>query len=334
MVVSVGVIGAGVMGADHVRTLAHRVARAQVVAVADGDAARAERAAAEAAGARVFADPLALIADPSVQAVLVASPDETHADFTLACLAAGKPVLCEKPLAPDAASCRRVIEAELRLGRRLVQVGYMRRFDPAYMAMRARFATGDLGRALLVHCAHRNATAPGFFTGTMAITNAAVHEFDILRWLLGADMTRIEVQRCGGATATGEPDPIMLLLRSDQDQVIDIEVFMNARYGYDVRCEMVCAGGSLALAPPVLLDSRVGGTQAFPFAGDWRPRFADAYRLQAQAWIDAIATGMPPAGASAWDGFIATAIAEHGVRALDGKAAVAIDLPPAPPLYR
>jgi myo-inositol 2-dehydrogenase / D-chiro-inositol 1-dehydrogenase len=139
----IGVIGAGVMGADHAYTVATEVARAHLVAVCDRDPGRAKKAVAEVRGARVITDPLALISTPDVRAVIVASPDETHAEYVLACIEAGKPVLCEKPLAPTTAEGQRVVEAEQAHGRRLVQVGFMRRFDPAYQDMKHRFACGD-----------------------------------------------------------------------------------------------------------------------------------------------------------------------------------------------
>ena len=105
MTLGVGVIGTGVMGAEHVRLLREETAGAALVAVCDADAARATAVAGDAAA---FTDPLALIADDGVQAVVIASPDATHAGLTLACIAAGKPVLCEKPLAPSAARFRRL----------------------------------------------------------------------------------------------------------------------------------------------------------------------------------------------------------------------------------
>ena len=332
MSLGIGVIGAGVMGADHIRTITRNVARAHVAAVFDHDPARAQSAVDGAPGARALADPLALIADPAVQAVVVVSPDETHAGYVLACIAAGKPVLCEKPLDPDLAACIRIVEAEQRAGRRLVQVGYMRRFDPAYEAMRARFLVGDLGAALMLHCAHRNATAPGFFGGMMSITNAAVHEFDAARWLLGAEIVSVQVLHGKRTNATAAQDPMLLLLRTDQDQLIDIEVFMNATYGYDVRAELVCENGSLGLPAQLDLETRFGGGQSFPFAGDWRPRFANAYRRQMQAWVDSI-TGAPNAGSSAWDGLMATAIAAAGVKAFETGGVVAVDAPAKPKLY-
>ena len=112
MSVGIGVIGAGMMGAAHIDTLTTGVPGAHVVAVADADPERAA-AAALAGGARAIADPLELIADPAVDAVVVASYDTTHEAFVLACIAAGKRVLCEKPLATTADACLRVIEAEL-----------------------------------------------------------------------------------------------------------------------------------------------------------------------------------------------------------------------------
>jgi myo-inositol 2-dehydrogenase/D-chiro-inositol 1-dehydrogenase len=330
MSLGIGVIGAGVMGADHVRTIARHVAHAHVAAVYDFDPERA-RQAAEGPGARVITDAHALIADASVQAVVVASPDETHADYVLACIAAGKPALCEKPLAPATSDCLRVIEAEQAHGTRLVQVGYMRRFDPAYVEMKRQFESGAFGAARLLHSVHRNATVPVFFRSLMSITNAAVHEFDISRWLLGAEFSSIRVFK-GRAPAGGTHDPLMLLLETDQGQLIDIEVFMKAAYGYEVRAELVCDAGTLSLAPPVLVEARQAGHQSFPYAADWRPRFATAYARQMQAWVDGIRAGVS-VGASAWDGLVATLVAEAGVKAFESGAAEAVTLPGRPGLY-
>src|SRR3954453_14670335 len=100
------------MGADHVRIIASQVARAHIAAVCDVDTARAEAAIANVRGARVVADPLALIADAAIDAVVIASPDQTHADYALACLAVGKPVLCEKLIAPTRAEPLRIVGPE------------------------------------------------------------------------------------------------------------------------------------------------------------------------------------------------------------------------------
>lgn len=332
MSLGIGVIGAGVMGADHVRTISGHVAGARVVAVCDQDAARARAAAEVAGGARALSDSAALIAAADVEAVLIASPDQTHKDYTLACIAAGKPVLCEKPLAPTVEDCLRVVAAEQAAGRRLVQVGFMRRFDPAYEDMKQRFAAGGLGGALLLHCVHRNATAPAFFRGMMIITNSAVHEFDISQWLLGTRIVRLQVFG-GGSAGAASGDPLLVVAETDAGQLIDIELLMNARYGYDIRTELVCERGTLTMLPPEqLTEARLAGAPSFAFAPDWRQRFADAYRRQLQAWVNAVATGRP-AGASAWDGLVATAIAETGCRAHERGQAIPVEIPPRPGFY-
>ena len=333
MSLGIGVIGAGVMGADHARNMAEHGVGLQVAAICDRDPARAADTVAQAPGARTESDPFALIAAKDVDAVLVASPDETHADYTLACIAAGKPVLCEKPLASTIADCERIVEAEQAAGRRLVQVGFMRRFDPAYIDMKQRHASGSLGDARLLHCIHRNASAPVFFTGLMAITNSAVHEFDICRWLLDAEIARIHVHRSRPTTGSaGFKDPLVLVLEMDGGQLVDIEVFVNAGYGYDIRTELVCTHGTLTMLPPLMSEQRQASVPAYAFAPDWRQRFRDAYRQQIAAWTDSIRTGHPD-GASAWDGLVATAVAEAGCKALESGSAEAVKLPARPPFY-
>jgi myo-inositol 2-dehydrogenase/D-chiro-inositol 1-dehydrogenase len=325
MSLGIGIIGAGVMGADHARTVARHVAGAHVAAISDIDPARANAAAAESGAPRVFADPHQVIADPGVAAVLVASPDATHAELVLACLAADKPVLCEKPLAASAEECLKIVAAEAALGRTLVQVGFMRRFDPAYVEMKATLDAGAIGPALLFHCVHRNASVPPWFAAMMSITNAAVHEIDIARWLLGSEIVRGQVFRSVSSRRVHMRDPIFMVLENAAGQLIDVEVFVGAQYGYDVRGELVGEQGTVTMPAPVATTVRHGGGESYKFAGDWRPRFADAYRLELQSWVRGIATGRYE-GAAAWDGYAATAIAEACVRSLDSGAPVDIHL--------
>ncbi len=325
MAIGIGIIGAGVMGADHARILSAHVGGAELVAVSDADEARAATSAQANGARRHHADGLALIEDPEVEAVLVASPDHTHADFVLACLGAGKPVLCEKPLAPTSAECLGLIEAERKAGRRMIQVGFMRRFDPFYVEMRNTLHGGALGRPLLLHCAHCNASAPGFFTPEMSVTNAAVHEFDAIRWITGREIvavTALSSARKGGGALR---DPIMILAELDDGVVADIEIFMNAAYGYDIRTELVCENGTIDLARPAPNAVRCAGERALSFPGDWRGRFGDAYRLQLQAWIGSLA-GRAPSGAGARDGYAAMCVAEAALASLASGSRVEVVL--------
>jgi myo-inositol 2-dehydrogenase/D-chiro-inositol 1-dehydrogenase len=331
--VRVGLIGVGVMGADHARILASQVPGAVIQALYDSDAARAKAVADETGARSVVGDPTALIQDHSIDAVLVASPDQTHKEFVLACIAGRKPVLCEKPLAPTVAECVEVIAAEAKLGRRLVQVGYMRRFDPAYVEMKSRLANGDLGAALMLHCVHRNVSAPGWFDSRMAISNSAVHEFDIARWLLDAELTSIHVFRPKAARPNSPGAPLFLVLETSAGQLVDVEIFNDAGYGYDVRGELVCESGTVCLHASARTETSINLRHETAYPADWRPRFADAYRLQAQAWIRAIASGAN-AGASAWDGYAAAAVADAGLQALAEQRPVTIALIEKPALFR
>lgn len=320
------------MGADHARILSRQVPGAAIETLYDADPARARSIADETGARRLAADPLSLISDPAVDAVLVASPDATHKDLTLACIAAGKPVLCEKPLAPTATECLEVMAAEERFGSRLAQVGYMRRFDPAYAEMKDRLGSGRLGKALMLHCVHRNVSAPDWFDSKMAIGNSAVHEFDIARWLLDAEIAGIQVFRPKAASASSPGAPVFLVLESSKGQLVSIEVFIDATYGYDVRGELVCERGTVSLRAPVHTETSFERAQGTEYPADWRPRFADAYRLQAQAWIRSI-DGGEPVGASAWDGYAAAAIAEAGFLSLTEQRRAAIRLAEKPAMY-
>jgi myo-inositol 2-dehydrogenase/D-chiro-inositol 1-dehydrogenase len=331
--VRVGIIGVGVMGADHARVLASHVPGAILQAVHDADPARAKMVADETGARSVAADAFALVRNPDVDAVLIASPDATHKALTLACLEARKPVLCEKPLAPTAAECREVLAAESKLGRRLVQVGYMRRFDPAYVEMKARLLSGRLGNPLMLHCIHRNVSAPSWFDSRMAVSNSAVHEFDIARWLLDTELAGIQVFRPKAARADSPGAPVFLVLETARGQLVNIEIFIDATYGYDVRGELVCEQGTISLAPPNRTEVNLDLAHGSAYPADWRPRFADAYRLQAQAWIGAIAGGAH-AGADAWDGYAAAAVAEAGLLSLAENRSVTVGLVERPALYK
>jgi myo-inositol 2-dehydrogenase/D-chiro-inositol 1-dehydrogenase len=331
--IRIAVIGAGIMGADHARIIATELPGADLRWICDADEARA-RNVADATGARqVSKDPLATIEADDVDAVLIASPDHTHADLTLACLRARKPVLCEKPLAPDSAECLGVLQAESKLGKQLVQVGYMRRFDPAYVEMKARATQSGIGAPIMMHNVHRNVSAPPHFTGQMAITNSAPHEFDIARFMLGAEYSVVCAFQPSRSAPGQGVGPVFMVLRTAAGQLVNIEINNNAGYGYDVRCELVCEHGAIALRAPVHTETHLNLGATTDYALDWRPRFEQAYRLQDLAWLRSIESGVP-AGANAWDGYVSSCTAERAVEALQSGREVEIRYAEPPAMYR
>jgi len=334
MTVRVGVIGAGIMGADHVNTLHRKVSGAVVTMVADVDIERAKAVAQPVAGATATADGLALIADEAVDAVVIASHDSTHADLVLAAIHTGKPVLCEKPLAPTVSECLSIVRAEAGgpAGKPLVSLGFMRRFDPGYTEMKQALAEGSIGSPLVVHCISRGVNSAPGASNESSVTGSAIHEFDVLPWLLGSPI--VEVSWHSGRPSglvDGFTDPHLLLLRTADGVLSTLEVFLNARYGYDVRCEIVGEQGTLALSEPARMVTDLSRSRTVGYPADWRPRFADAYRLELQAWIDLLEsgdTGQPTALASAQDGLVAGAVAEAVIKSMhDGGRTTAVTVP-------
>jgi myo-inositol 2-dehydrogenase/D-chiro-inositol 1-dehydrogenase len=309
----VGVIGTGIMGADHAKTLDRFISGATVTRLADLDL---ERAAAVAAGipeAQTLNDPYALISDTAVDAVVIASHDSTHADFVRACARAGKPVLCEKPLAVSSAESAALLRDIGPTGEDLLSVGFMRRFDPGYTAMREAIVQRRFGEPLLVHSIGRGVASGVGATSESAVTNSAIHDLDIVAWLLNSPV--VEVSWHAGrqtSTADGLVDPQLFLLRTASGVLATVEMFLNARYGYDIRAEVVCESGAVTLAEPIRTVADRDFARRGAYAADWRPRFAEAYRLELQAWADAL-NGRAPAGspmATGRDALTANAVAD------------------------
>ncbi len=335
MTVRVGVIGVGVIGQDHVRRISQVLTGGAVVAVTDVDAARAAQVAAGLPGAVVHATAQDLIGDNEVDAVLVASWGPAHEEQVLAAIGAGKPVFCEKPLAPAKDACLRIIDAEMARGRRLVQVGFMRRYDAGYQAMKATLEDGGIGAPLLMHCAHRNPSVPPYgFTTEMIISDSAVHEIDLVRWLFDEEIVAASVFKPRRTSKAAEElhDPLIVQLEMASGILVDDEVFVNAGYGYDVRGEVVCENGTVALADVGEVTLTANGRRGGRVPADWRDRFVRAYDAELQDWLTAVAAGTST-GPGSWDGFAAAAVTDSCLEALRTGHRTAVSLPERPDFY-
>lgn len=334
--IAVGVIGTGEMGTRHAHNLHRLVPGASVAGTYDVDRDRAARVAAECGGATPFGDPHELIRDPSVDAVLIASTDSTHAAFVQACLDAGKPVMCEKPLAQTAGDALRLVQAEQALGRRLIAVGLMRRFDPQHLAVRRVVKAGGIGKGLMFKGTHRNARVPTHLPGQVLITNSAVHDIDSARWLLGEEITEVFVR--GMRTRphfSGETVDMMLLqFRLTNGGLCTIEVTAAAGYGYEVSAEVVGEAGTVITAQPADAVIRLRGQIAADVDQIWLDRFRQAYVDELVGWTESVRAGTPFGGASAWDGYISQVVTDACIEALNTGLPVAVPTPGMPDLYR
>ncbi len=311
-VVGVGVIGAGEIGAVHSENLARRTRRARVTAVMDVDGERAE-AVASACGARAYTDAAALIADPAVDALLVATPDATHADLTIAAIEAGKPALCEKPLATTAADAQRVLRAELAAGRRMTQVGFMRIYDRSHVEVRRLLRRGDIGRALRFRGMHINPYR-GVTTIDRVMVNSLIHDIHSARWIMDA-----EVESVFARWVPAQPDEprsarfASVLMTFEGGAIGSMDWSGNSNYGYEVTMEITGetgTAGTVSHTSPIL---RQGSRISQAVTPNWPERFADAYIDEAQIWIDSILSGQPT-GPSAWDGYMSLVVAEACIR--------------------
>jgi myo-inositol 2-dehydrogenase/D-chiro-inositol 1-dehydrogenase len=225
-------------------------------------------------------------------------------------------VLCEKPLAPTAEECLRVLEAEQAAGERLVQVGFMRRYDQGYRDLKAIVEAGEIGTPVQVHCRHRNASVPDSYTSDMHATDSVVHEIDVTRWLLGQEIVAVTIlaPRRTSHAAEHLQDPQFFLFETSEGVLIDVEMFVNCRYGYEVRCELVGEEGTAELPVPAGVHVRRDGRNSVGVPPDWRDRFGAAYDAEVQQWVDGVAGGAIT-GPSAWDGYATTAVAATCVTA-------------------
>ena len=332
--VRIGLIGVGNIGTAHAHNLTRAVSGSTVSAVFDADGDRAATLAGEV-GADVVPSALAVFEHDAVDAVLVASPDAFHAEQVLVGLPTGKPILCEKPLAVDEGDAGTILDAEVAAGHRLVQVGFMRRFDPGYIQLKAELGADGIGEPLLVHNIHRNTRAPYGLASEQTLTNMAIHEFDISRWLLDDDYEWVTVLagRPGPRTPEGEHDPLLIVLGTIGGVLVEIEAFVNATYGYEVVCRVTGSEGQSVMADGAFVTRSRGFKRGVEIPEQWLGRFGDAYRLQLQGWVDSVRAETPPPGATVWDGYVATVAANRAIRSYRQGGRVAVDLPPRPPLY-
>jgi myo-inositol 2-dehydrogenase/D-chiro-inositol 1-dehydrogenase len=332
---NLGVIGTGMIGQDHIRRLSHVLSGVHVAAVTDVDLDRARSVVDGLGGATTLhRSGQELIDDPGVDAFVVTSWGPTHEEYVLAGIAAGKQVFCEKPLATTREACERILDAEVAAGRRLVSVGFMRRYDEQYRAVKAAVTSGEIGAPLLMHAAHRNPSVPGHYTSDMIINDSTVHDIDVARWMFDDEIAAVTVltPRRSSKAREGFNDPLLVLLEMAGGVLVDVEASVNAGFGYDIRGEVVCEDGTVELSESAGAVVKRAGQHIGRVPADWRERFVRAFDTEFQAWIDAVRAG-ETTGPSSWDGYAATVACEAGAEALRTRARVPVVLREQPDLY-
>ncbi|GIV67916.1 MULTISPECIES: Gfo/Idh/MocA family oxidoreductase [Caldilinea] len=332
--VRIGVIGIGGMGARHVHNLVHEVNAAQLVALADVDAARLQQVALTYGATHIFTDAHALINHPEVDAVVIAAPDRFHAHLTQACIEVGKPVLCEKPLALTSNEARAIVDAEVKKGRRLVQVGLMREYDPAHLRVKQIIDSGALGRPLAFRGVHINGGSLSWRTVEDVITNSAVHDLHSARWMMGDEVVRVYTSHI--PYSADRPDTarlVLIQLHYRGGAIGQIECNMEAGYGYEVDVKITGEIGAVETNSLQSAVVRYKNQRGQWVEQDWLQRFESAYIQEVRTWVHSLQTGAAT-GPSAWDGYISMLLADACIASARCRQPVEVDIPLAAEIYR
>ncbi len=330
----IAVVGAGIMGSDHIGRIAGRITGAEVAAVVEPDATRAAAAAAGAPGAVTRSRIEDALEHDDIDAVIIATPGPFHESVLLPALDAGVDILCEKPLTPDSEESLRILEAEQKTGRPRIQVGFMRRFDEEYLQLKALIDSGDAGALLALHCAHRNPSTPPGYTETMLITDSVVHEIDVVPWLVGEPIAAVEVRkpRRNSLAPEGLREPQLVLLETASGVLADVEISVNIQFGYQVTTDAVFERSVAEIGRTSGIARWVNGAFRQAEHLTYTTRFARAYDTEVQRWVDAVRRGTID-GPSAWDGYLAAAVCEAGVSAQASGKRVEVSYVPRPAFY-
>lgn len=333
-VLRVGLVGTGAIGRTHIERINNKLSGAKVVACADKNADFC-KSVAEKYGLKAYQTGEEMIKAPDVDAIVVTTLDPFHAEYVLAAIEAGKPVFCEKPLAPEASTCKKIVEAEMASGKHLVQVGFMRRYDTGYRQLKEAIETHKYGEPLVLHCAHRNPSVPADYDTPMEVENSMIHEIDVLRWLLGEDYATAEVRFGKQCRRAGENlrDPQIMILTTKSGVRIDVEAFVTTGHCYQIKCEVVCEDGILNLPESPTINVCTGANVGHAIDSDWSTRFADAYDTEFQEWINATKQGRVD-GPTAWDGYAGQVAAAAASKARDTQSIVEIVYDPMPDFYK
>ena len=305
----VGLIGSGWIGTFHGSTVAQRVPHAELVAIADPAPGAAAKLATALGCPRPLLDPAELIADPAVDAVVIAAPPAAHADLVVAAAAAGKAVFCEKPMALTLADADRAIDAADSSGV-VLQVGFNRRYAADFAAAHEVVASGGIGQPQLLRSLTRDPglADPATVKPWTVFLETLIHDFDTLCWL-NPGAAPVEVYAVADALVRpdwrerGLLDTSVVLVRFDNGAMATAEASFQAVYGYDVRGEVFGSAGMVTAGEvrrPMMAHYRAEGVTS-PTVRLNTELFRDAYTAELCAFVDAVRNGtsMGPTGTDA-----------------------------------
>jgi scyllo-inositol 2-dehydrogenase (NAD+) len=300
----VALLGVGEMGKRHAENLRCLIPQARLVALADVDEARARKVAAELEIEHCYGSFEAMLDRQDVDAVLIATPDRFHADAIQTAAAAKKDIFCEKPLALNLNDAHAALDAVARAGVRL-QVGFMRRYDPAYEMAMKRVEAGDIGEPVLFKAIGRDKDAPPLAAyqanvNGMLFYNNTIHDFDLARWLMHDEVMEVQAYTTVAIRPEvadyGDVVAGVVNLKYCHGAIGNIESYVQAVYGYDVRTEIVGSQGSVFVGSlrQAAVTCLTSNGSSEPVADHFLTRFADAYFAEVRDFVQRMLAGRSP----------------------------------------
>jgi myo-inositol 2-dehydrogenase / D-chiro-inositol 1-dehydrogenase len=319
------------MGAYHGETLAFRVPGARLAGVADTVPVLAEQVATRNGCHHWTEDPERLLADPEIHGVVIATPARFHVDAIVAAAESGKAIFCEKPLAEDLATADRALQA-VRSARVLLQVGFQRRFDRAYLEAHELVTTGKLGSVQLMRSITRDPRLerPESLRPWAIFRETLVHDFDVMRWFSGG-AEPVELFAMDDALVRPElkdrgfRDTAVVTVRFDNGALATADASFQAVYGYDVRAEVFGSAGMATVGDgrrSSLIHHTPNG--ALQRRVDWFTElFGEAYTRELTHFVECVRTGGQPA-CTGEDGRAAVAMACAAIRSVETGRSVKV----------
>jgi myo-inositol 2-dehydrogenase/D-chiro-inositol 1-dehydrogenase len=220
-------------------------------------------------------------------------------------------------MTPDVPSALRVIDAEVASGKKIIQVGFMRRFDEGYIELQKQISSSALGELLALHCAHRNPSVPEWYGNEMLIADSVSHEIDIVRFLTGSPIVSAEVKQLKRNKLAPERlnEPILVLLETESGVIATVEMNVSVQFGYQVITEAVFQRGVSEIGRSNGMTTWEAGRSSTAEHVSYLTRFARAYDDEIQSWINAAKLGQI-GGPNAWDGYMSVAVVEAGLKSL------------------
>ncbi len=298
----IGIIGAGRIGKVHAENIAFRIPEAELAAIADVNAEAARRLAERSRGARVAGSAEELLRDPAVDAVLICSSTDTHADLIIAAARAGKHIFCEKPIDFNLSKIDRALEA-VEQARVKLQIGFNRRFDANFARVRKAVVSGEIGTPHLLHIISRDPAPPPIsyvkVSGGMFL-DMTIHDFDMARFLIGDEVT--EVYAAAGVRVdpeigkAGDVDTAVITLRFANGALGTIDNCRRAPYGYDQRVEVLGSAGSIATEncyPNRAVISTAESVRRDLPLNFFMDRYVDSFANELRAFVEAVVNDQP-----------------------------------------